>query len=472
MSNNYGSVTSSSATLTVDPATILISGDFGSGATQNGPAILGSAGDIWNTITASTGILVDSTGRTDGGFGVELADEGSFTDIGGTTMDRGTTALMQDYAYGYTSPSAVTFSLTGLSEYEGSMLTLVVYAAGDSNGQGATLRLSGAEGGNSGSALTTTATSRSINAGLGVAYNTFTGVLTSDALTITANANGSPFTCVNGFQLLLTTNAPPVIATQPISHSTFNGLSASFGVGAAGAMPLNYQWQAGPPGGPCTNLLEGGPLTGVKSNVLTIPYVTALWNLAYQVIVTNGFGAVTSTPASLTSSSEAFSIPIPNHSFESPSVTAGPGNTAGTPSGWSRLGFGSYQAFTLYPGTERYPALPPPGINGSQSAEIYSPYPGAYGYLYLDTGIKWTPGMTYQLTVAFGGSWPTIPYPKSPNFGFRDSSFNPISVQTLVAGANVPANRFSDVTLSYTATGNESTGQGNFGTPGDIIILF
>jgi len=469
VSNNYGSVTSTPATLTLDPATRLISGDFDTSVVQTGAAVLGAAGNVWNAISGSTNTLVDSAGNSVSGAGFTISAQGFYTDAGGSTMDAATTPLMEEYAFGDTAPSTVTFSITGLSEYTNSAFTLVVYAGGDTSGQGASLSLTGAGGGNSTNTLTTTGASRSIKAGLGVAYNTFTGVLTNGTLTITASANGSAFTCVNGFQLYLTTNAIPIISSQPVSQTAYNGLATSFSVGVAGTA-LSYQWQAGPVGGPYTNLVNGLQISGANSSVLSITNITTNLDLAYRAVVTNSLGSVTSKAATLTSSSGTNSISIVNNSFESPAI-GGPGNTAGCPTGWSSVGFGSYQAFTVYPGTERYPVTPPPGINGNQCAEIYSPYAGCYGYIYLDTGVKWQTGMTYKLTASFGGSWGELPYPNNPNFGFYDSSFNPIATQT-VTPSNVPENVFTDISVNYTSTGNESQGQGLFGTPGDIIIVF
>ena len=186
---------------------VLINVDFGTGATQTGVGVLGSAGDTWNAVTGTTGTLVNSGGSTVSGVGLSLGGAGLYNDTGGSTMDSATTPLMQDYAYGYSgSTPTITVSLTGMTAYAGANLTLVIYAAGDTSGQGATLNLSGASGGNTGSALTTSATSRQISAGSGVAYNTFTGTVGgSGTLTFTANIpSGQSFTTVNGFQLYLT----------------------------------------------------------------------------------------------------------------------------------------------------------------------------------------------------------------------------------------------------------------------------
>jgi hypothetical protein len=113
---------------------------------------------------------------------------------------------MEDYADGYTSGTAnVTISMTGLSSYRGANVTLVVYAAGDASGQGASLSMSGATGGNSTSALSTSATSRHVSAGNGVAYQTYNGTLNNGILTINATElSGQSFTVINGLQLYLT----------------------------------------------------------------------------------------------------------------------------------------------------------------------------------------------------------------------------------------------------------------------------
>jgi hypothetical protein len=185
---------------------VLINADFGSGATQTGAAVLGSTGNAWNAVTGNTSTIVNSVGSTVSGAGLNLSAYGFYTDTGGTAMDAATTPLMQDYAFGYSSTPTVTVSVTGLTAYAGANYTLVIYAAGDNSGQGATLNVtSGASGGNTGSTLSTTGTSRQVSAGSGVAYNTFTGTVNGGTLTFTANIlSGQSFTTVNGFQLYLT----------------------------------------------------------------------------------------------------------------------------------------------------------------------------------------------------------------------------------------------------------------------------
>jgi len=331
VSNSLGSVTSSPAVLTLYPASILINGVLGASATQTGAAVLGSPGDAWNAITATTGTLVNAASNLVGGVGFTLNNSGQFyTDTGGSAMDAATTPLMEGYAFGYNASGyspTVTVSFTGLTAYLNSSFTLVVYAAGDTSGQGASLNLTGATGGNTASTLTTSATSRQISAGVGVAYQTFTGTLTAGTLSLVATENaGQSFAAVNGFQLQLGPLPDPRISTQPVSQTTLPGGSVSFSAAASGTAPFTYQWQAGL-AGVYTNLANGpsngATISGANSNVLTLANVTADQALDYVVIVTNSVGSVTSAPALLTVATNGQNF-IVNGSFESvnPSVTS------------------------------------------------------------------------------------------------------------------------------------------------------
>ena len=220
VTNYFGAVTSSPAAVltvtTINPITnMLIDVNFvTSGATtQTGAAVLGFSNDVWNALSASTSSITNSGGSLLGGVGLTLTDQGVFKNSGGSAMDAATTPLMQDYAYGTTGPSTVTVSLSGLAQYTNCAFTLVVYGAGDTNGQGIALRLTaGVTGGNTVSNLTTSATSRQISAGIGIAYQTFMGTLTNGTLTFVATNNGSIYTIVNGFQLQLV--SPPTVSSD------------------------------------------------------------------------------------------------------------------------------------------------------------------------------------------------------------------------------------------------------------------
>jgi hypothetical protein len=83
-------------------------------------------------------------------------------------------------------------------------------------------------------------------------------------------------------------SAPPTIVTQPSSVSTFVGGLASFIVGANGSSPLRYQWRH-----------NGTPLPDATNNTLFLNSVTEGQAGSYTLVITNGFGSITSAPASL-----------------------------------------------------------------------------------------------------------------------------------------------------------------------------
>jgi len=285
--------------------TKLINVDFGSGETQTGAAVLGNTRDTWNALAGTTSALVDSTGRPLDGMGLALNSAGVYSSTDGSTMDFSTTPLMEDYAYAQNAPVSV--SLTGLNKYTGCAFTLVVYASGNAKGQGDTLNLTAcATGGNSASILTTSGGSRQITVGSGVAYNTFTGILTNGVFTFSATPGpGQTYAVVNGFQLQITT-PDPWIDSQPASHKVLAGRTTSFNVITTGTPPFRYQWQAGSIGSEIyTNLIDDGNISGTTSDRLKISNVTTNQAMAYRVVVANESGSITSSPdATLTVVSE------------------------------------------------------------------------------------------------------------------------------------------------------------------------
>jgi hypothetical protein len=247
-------------------STVLLDVDLGSGSPQSGAAVLGTNGDKWNAVSGSTTNMVTSANSALSGVGLTLSSSGVYADTGGSAMDAATTALMQGYAYGYSSTPKVTVTLTGLSAYAGADFVLVVYAAGDSAGQGASISLpSGASAGNTGSASVVSGTSRSISAGPGVAYTTFYGTITGGNLTITASAlPGQTFSVMNGFQLKLSAQVPPTIAAVS-AQSTARGQAASLQIAASdpGGLPLTYSASGLPTG---LSINAAGLISGTVSS--------------------------------------------------------------------------------------------------------------------------------------------------------------------------------------------------------------
>jgi uncharacterized lipoprotein YddW (UPF0748 family) len=89
---------------------------------------------------------------------------------------------------------------------------------------------------------------------------------------------------------------PPEIAAQPQSRTNYAGTPASFAVTAAGATPLIYQWRQ-----------DGVPLPLATNSTYSIAAVSPGDAGAYTVVVTNSFGTVTSSVATL-----SVIIPPPN----------------------------------------------------------------------------------------------------------------------------------------------------------------
>ena len=95
--------------------------------------------------------------------------------------------------------------------------------------------------------------------------------------------------------VLTVTNIPPVITLQPTNQTAGVGATVSLTVTATGTAPLSYQWQVNG-----TNLVNGGPVSGATTNLLTISNVQTNNSGSYTLIVTNLAGSVTSSNAVLT----------------------------------------------------------------------------------------------------------------------------------------------------------------------------
>ncbi len=292
-----GSVTSGVASLTVNTA-LLINGDIGPGALQSGAAILGAVGDIWNNLTGpgTFSTVVNSGNGNLSGVSVTVDSGSTAFNTTSPTVDAGTAALMSDFVYRAPGGAAVPVTISGLGAYVNQPFTLVVYAGMDP-GQACTENITaGATGGNTASTLNTTSATRKLSDGIGVAYNTFTGTLTNGTLTFTVS--GTSYHGPNGFQLQIQLPNPG-IATQPVSQTDPTGATVAFSVVSSGNSPFGYQWQANGGSG-YTNLTDGGIVSGSGTSTLTLNGVTINNALTYQVIVTNSYGAITSSPASLT----------------------------------------------------------------------------------------------------------------------------------------------------------------------------
>jgi hypothetical protein len=91
----------------------------------------------------------------------------------------------------------------------------------------------------------------------------------------------------------------PVISVQPADQTNFFTLAAQFNVEAGGGLPLSYQWLE-EENGVYVPLSDAGPISGSATSTLTISNLVDANATSYQVVVSNNWGAVTSSVAALT----------------------------------------------------------------------------------------------------------------------------------------------------------------------------
>jgi hypothetical protein len=119
----------------------------------------------------------------------------------------------------------------------------------------------------------------------GLAAGNYTG-----ALMITSSQEiNSPMSVPITLTITATSTAP-TITTQPASQAVSLGQTATFSVAATGTAPLTYQWTT-----------NGAAISGATSASYTTPATTSSNNgSTFSVTVTNSAGSVTSTAATLT----------------------------------------------------------------------------------------------------------------------------------------------------------------------------
>jgi len=93
-------------------------------------------------------------------------------------------------------------------------------------------------------------------------------------------------------------NAPSFLIS-PQSINIYPGRTAQFKVVADGIPAPTYQWQRGPVGGPYTNLVDGGNISGSTTITLTISNATSADVLEYVMVATNSSGSASTSPADL-----------------------------------------------------------------------------------------------------------------------------------------------------------------------------
>jgi hypothetical protein len=96
-------------------------------------------------------------------------------------------------------------------------------------------------------------------------------------------------------EVYLSVQSPPSIVSRPVSQTLGAGARASFSVDADGTGPLTYQWKrAG------VDLTDGATYQGTATDTLIITNVQTAEAGAYEVVINNAVGSVTSPKATLT----------------------------------------------------------------------------------------------------------------------------------------------------------------------------
>lgn len=192
--------------------TILYNVDAGGSGNPlySGAAVLGASGDIWNAYTGQAWgphnvvTISDSTGSTAAGVTLDIWNYyGTYDNTGGTTANP--MGLMEDYinAYGSGDGFPIRVELANLPAL--TAFSLVVYAAGDSAGQGGTISLATDNTfGTILQTLSTTGASRDISAGAGVGYQIFSGTTSASGTVDFQIANTADWHSLNGLQIQVT----------------------------------------------------------------------------------------------------------------------------------------------------------------------------------------------------------------------------------------------------------------------------
>lgn len=216
-------------------------------------------------------------------------------------------------------PVTILFQPQSLTNYQGSVSAFTVTADGTGpltyqwRKNGFNLSDGGNVSGAATSCLTLTNVSLSDAAGYDVVVTGF-GRLTSSPPAI-----------------LVITNQPPRIISQPQSQTAVAGTMACFNVTASGTPPFTYRWRKNG-----LDLSDGGNVSGAATSSLTLSAVSHSDAAGYDVVVT-GFGSATSSPpATLTIITQATLLYEPFNY-----TNLGSPVSANTPANWSFNGTGN-----------------------------------------------------------------------------------------------------------------------------------
>ena len=289
VTNSWGSVTSSVATLTVVTSSPVITSQPQSLTVTNGSlasfSVTASGKGTLHYQWEKNGMALTNGGNLSGSATSNLVLSAT------TTNDAGNYSVVVTNASG-----SITSSVAALTVVFPPVITRQPQSLTVTNGSPASFSVTasgtalGYQWEKNGTALTdggTLSGSATTNLVLSAATTNDAGNYT----VIVTNTWGS----VTSSVAILAVVLPPVITSQPQSLSVTNGSPASFNVTASGTAPIGYQWQKNGAG-----LTNGGTLSGSTTTNLVLSATTTNDAGNYSVIVTNASGSITSSVATLT----------------------------------------------------------------------------------------------------------------------------------------------------------------------------
>jgi lysophospholipase L1-like esterase len=310
VSNSLGSVMSSSATLTVDPGAVAPS------ITTPPTNQTVTSGQSATFSVVATGTAPLSYQWQKNGANIPSANAASYVTPATTTADNGSTFdVIVSNSVGSVTSSSLTLTVTAApvrpsittppanqTVTAGQSATFSVVANGTAplsyQWQKNGANISGA---NAASYVTPATTTADNGSTFDVIVSNSVGSVTSSSATLTVGAAA----------------VPPSITTPPANQTVTSGQSATFSVVATGTAPLSYQWRK-----------NGANIPGANAASYVTPATTTADNgSAFDVIVSNSAGSVTSNAATLTVNSLASGV---SSLALNPAAVAGGSSSTGT----------------------------------------------------------------------------------------------------------------------------------------------
>jgi len=270
VTGSCGTVTSSAATLTVNPATAITAQP-----TNQATCLGGSV--TFNVTAAGAGL---SYQWRKGGVAISGATASSFTIPSVAAGDAGSYDVVVTGSCGTVTSNAASLSInssTTINTQPANQTVCLGTAASFSVSASGTGALSYQWRKNGAAISGATGSTYNIPATVAGDAAQYDVVVTSSCGTVTSNAATLAF------------NAATAISTQPANQTVCAGAPASFSVTASGAGPFSYQWRK-----------NGSNISGATASAFNITSATAGDAGSYDVVVTGACGSVTSNAATLT----------------------------------------------------------------------------------------------------------------------------------------------------------------------------